>query len=289
MTFVPDDCYPWVSGGCKWTIAYLWRGWDWFARASVCLLALLALNALTITCQRLYIYLSAKRQTRNFLRDATAALRDGRFDDVVAIAARTPRSPTAVTVTEGIHAFAQAPPQFSEREAIHAAERACRRVRGAVTAELARGLETLRTVALVAPFVSLGGTCFGVLFSFRALEGERSTVMSYTALSIAQSLVMTALGLVVGILAVWAHNSLRRRVEVFESEMLQAEAEILLVLKAHPHWRYGRDHTAGSSGWTFLTGEVLHWEVSYDRQLPLLVEVWGSGILLALVLFLHSR
>jgi biopolymer transport protein ExbB/TolQ len=252
------------------------------------LLALLALNILTITCQRLYIYFSAKRQTRYFLRDSTAALHDGRIEEVVAIAARTPRSPTAAVVTEGVHAFVSTPPQLTERQAIYAAERACRRVRGAVTAELAKGLETLRTVASLAPFVGLGGTCVGILNSFREIGMQKDAARSMIASLIAEALVITAFGLCVAILAVWFHNYLSRRVEILVSEMLQAEATILQSFKAHPAWRDVRGHTVGTSRWAFLTLETPRWEVSYDRQRPLLVAVWGCAIFLVIVLLLSS-
>src|ERR1022692_386548 len=288
MALVPDDCYPWVSGGCNWTIAYLWHGWDSFARASVCLLALLALNILFITAQRFYFYFTARRQSRSFLHNATAALHDGRFNDVITISARSARSPTASIVVEGIQAFASVPPHFTDREALDAAERACRRVHAVAIAELASGLGTLRTVASLAPFIGLGGTCFGILFSFRAVEGERTTVMAYIALSIAQSLGITAFGLSVGILALWFHNHLWRRVEILGSQMLEAEADILIALESHSGWRHEREHTAEISRWGFIATETPQWEVPYDRQRALLVAVWGCGMVLAFVLFLHS-
>jgi hypothetical protein len=99
---------------------------------------------------------------------------------------------------------------------------------------------------------------------------------------------MTALGLFVGILAVWLHNHLSRRMELFDSEMFEAEANILVALKGHSRWRDGRYHSAENSRWAFLTVETPQWEISYDRQHLLLMEVWGYGIFLAVVLLLRS-
>lgn len=287
MTFVPDECYPWVSGKWNWNVECLWHGWDLLARVSVCLLTLLTLDILIVASQRLYIYLSAKRQTRNFLCEATSPQRDSHLDDIVTLAAMTPRSPTATIFAEGIYAFASAPPWFSEGEAIHAAERACWRVRGATTAKLAIGLQTLRTIALLAPFVGLAGTCVGILNSYGEMGTQVDAARSAIAWGITEALVITAAGLFVGILTVWFHNHLWRQVEALSTEMLEAEAKILQILKAHPGWRYGSDHSAERSGWTFLTEGAPQWEVSYDRQRLLLVQVCGCGIFVATAVFLH--
>ena len=99
---------------------------------------------------------------------------------------------------------------------------------------------------------------------------------------------MTAMGLLAGILAVWLHNYLWRRVEVFASEMLKAEAETLDALKAHPEWRCQREHFAGKTNWGFLTTEIRSWEVSYDRQSTLFLTMWSCGLYLAIAIFLRA-
>jgi len=284
VAFILDDCYPGQIGGCEWSIGYLWLRSDWFARAAVSLLALMAANTVIIACDRLYRYRMANTQSQFFLRDATAALRDGRFDEVIAIAARNTRSPTASVVAEGIRAFASVPRQFTDREAVDAAERAMQRAHAMFAAELARGLGTLRTIASSAPFVGLGGTCFGILNAFRGIAMQKAAAMAMIASFIADALLMTAVGLFVGILAVWLHNYLWRRVEIFRSEMLQAEANILDALKSHLEWRCEREHTAGKTNWGFLTAEVPSWEVSYDRQRPLFLAIWSCGIFLTILL-----
>jgi len=77
-------------------------------------------NTVVIVSGRLFRYSAARRQSRAFVRDAAAALRDGRFDQVLAIAARNQRSHVAAVVAAGLAAFSSAPPEFSHAEGIAA-------------------------------------------------------------------------------------------------------------------------------------------------------------------------
>jgi hypothetical protein len=128
---------------------------------------------------------------------------------------------------------------------------------------------------------------YAVLGAFREIDMEKTVAMMVIALGIAQSLIPTALGLSVGIIAVWFHNHLSRRVELIGSDMLQAENDLLDLLKTHPKWRHERHGLEAKGGQTLLTTEVPWWEVPYDRQRPLLIQVWGCAAVLA-ILLLHS-
>lgn len=281
---ISADCYSW-NDGCGWSLQSLWRDWDWFSRAAVSLLALMAANSLIIFGERLYRYRVAHTQGSIFLQAVGAALRDGRFDEVMSIVTRTPQSPTASIMAEGIRAFASSPAQFTDRQAVDAVERACRRVHAVLNAELARGLGTLKTIALLAPFVGLLGTCFGILNAFRGVGMQKAAAMAMVASFIAEALVVTATGLLVGIIAVWLHNYLWRRVEVFGSEMLEAETNLLDALKAHPSWR--RDQqlpSALKTKWALLMAEAPAWEVSYDEQRLLLLTMWSCWVWLLMLL-----
>jgi len=116
---------------------------------------------------------------------------------------------------------------------------------------------------------------------------QKGAAMSMIALFIAEALAMTAIGLFVAIPAVWLHNYLWRRVEIFRSEMLQAEAKVLDALKAHLEWRCEGEHT-GKPSWGFLTAEVPSWEVSYDRQQHLVLAIWSCWTFLTILLFLRA-
>jgi len=283
-----DGCYAWQAGGCEWTIQYLWGSSSWLEHAAFTLLAIIAANALFIVCNRYYRYSVAGAQSRAFDRHAAPALREGRFDEVIAIALRHSRSPVASLVAAGLRAFGSLPLKCTDREAIDAVEGLFRRVGRILAADLELGLGTLRTIASAAPFVGLGGTCAGILNAFRGVGMEKSAALAMIASYIAQSLLMTAIGLAVGVLAVWLHNYLWRRAEVLKSEMLKAEADTLQALKTHPQWRWEGELTAGKMHWGLFTDGVLSWEVPYDRHRALLLGTGLCGLYVVLILSLHA-
>jgi hypothetical protein len=116
-----DAWLNWLDAdGCVWGLWYLWGKLDWFGHAAVCLLALMLVNTVVIVGDRLFRYSAARRQSCAFVRDAAVALRDGKFEEVIAIAARNTRSHVAAVVAAGLAAFSSAPPEFSHAEGIAA-------------------------------------------------------------------------------------------------------------------------------------------------------------------------
>lgn len=83
--------------------------------------------------------------------------------------------------------------------------------------ELERGLPVLGTLGSTTPFVGLLGTILGIIVSFGELSrgtGSTNTVM----FSLAEALILTAVGLVVAIPAVVAFNFFNRKVKLILSE-----------------------------------------------------------------------
>lgn len=84
---------------------------------------------------------------------------------------------------------------------------------GFVIHELERYLNTLGTIAAIAPLLGLLGTIFGLIEIFSAFLGDGSPEASKLAGGIAMALVTTASGLIVAIPAVFFHRFLLRRVD----------------------------------------------------------------------------
>ncbi len=87
--------------------------------------------------------------------------------------------------------------------------------------ELERGLPVLGTLGSTTPFIGLLGTILGIIVSFGELSrgaGSTNSVM----FSLAEALILTAVGLVVAIPAVVAYNFFGRKVR-----MVLAEAQSL--------------------------------------------------------------
>ncbi len=66
----------------------------------------------------------------------------------------------------------------------------------------------LATVGSAAPFVGLFGTVVGIMTSFQAIAGSKSTNLAVVAPGIAEALFATAIGLLAAIPAVMAYNKL---------------------------------------------------------------------------------
>lgn len=67
-------------------------------------------------------------------------------------------------------------------------------------------LSSLATVGSAAPFIGLFGTVVGIMTSFQAIAGSKSTNLAVVAPGIAEALLATAIGLVAAIPAVIAYN-----------------------------------------------------------------------------------
>src|SRR3974390_2436417 len=146
-----------------WNVGQLWRSMDWLSRADFMLLTFMLANTGAILCFRLYRYSTARRESRTFIRDAASPLREGKFDEVISIAARNSRSPVANIVAEGLAAYGSARPELSHAVAIALAQGAFQRRRKLLAAHLKCGLNTLATIAASAPFIGFLGTVNGFL------------------------------------------------------------------------------------------------------------------------------
>ncbi|MEM7301013.1 MAG: protein TolQ [Pseudomonadota bacterium] len=89
------------------------------------------------------------------------------------------------------------------------------RIEKALDVSLAKEMERLEkrllflaTLGSAAPFVGLFGTVIGIMTSFQAIAGSKSTNLAVVAPGIAEALLATALGLLAAIPAVIAYNKL---------------------------------------------------------------------------------
>ncbi|HWZ84073.1 MAG TPA: MotA/TolQ/ExbB proton channel family protein [Terriglobales bacterium] len=282
--------FPWLFGGRESPIGLFWRVIGPFGRCAVTFLVLMLANIIVILGDRLYLYITARKQSRTFIRDTKSALHAGRFDEVIALNEKSSRSHVAIVVAASMKAFVNAPPKFTDFEAIGAAERAFHRSRMLVSADLKLGLTTLLTVASSAPFVGLVGTCFVILEAFGGSGMEASTYRAMVASRTALSLIPTTLGLLVAVLAVWCHNFLLGCVSALESEISEALLTTVRCLNANLGARkqteegnlaarQSIDAEAGASGAPF-------WEASYNRQRLLLLPMWLGG---AYIIYAFAR
>ena len=102
---------------------------------------------------------------------------------------------------------------LSSRALDDAVSRAAERAAVAVRQEMKRGLNTLATIASVAPWLGLLITVIGIVESFPGCAGPRSFCMAAIADGLADALVRGALGLLVGIIAFCCYRYLLSQLE----------------------------------------------------------------------------
>ena len=114
-----------------------------------------------------------------------------------------------------------------KRPVLDASERALRRATAIKLAEFRRGLSGLAIIGSTAPLVGMFGTVLGIINVFVGMGDSVSAGISAVAAGIAEALSTTALGLAVGIPAVWLFKYFTNRVDNFVVEMDNSSAELL--------------------------------------------------------------
>lgn len=132
------------------------------------------------------------------------------------------------------------------------------RIDGAMNVALTRESErldarlgSLATIGSAAPFIGLFGTVIGIMTSFQAIAGAKSTNLAVVAPGIAEALLATAIGLFAAIPAVIAYNRLSADANAISSKMERFADEFGAILSrqsearpAGPHAQLAQQPTA---------------------------------------------
>ncbi len=220
LTIAPED---WVS----WDWRDILHDLSWPVMLTLLVLFLMLVHLSATWTDRTIRFGAARRQTRTFVREVTASLREGKLDLAIATAVERHRSHVARVVASTLRSYRSNQSFFTREEVVRCVERAARRSVAAVSLDLTFGLNGIASTAATAPLVGLFGTSIGLMDAFRGCIGQRTMCMVMTVHGMAEALITAALGLLVAIPSVWAHNYLRARMEVFTAEMENACLELL--------------------------------------------------------------
>jgi biopolymer transport protein ExbB len=205
----------------------------WIVSLDVIVLALMLVYVVVVASRDSCLFYLALRQSRAFIRDAAQNLRTGAFEEVIAVAARSGRSPVAKMIASGLTAFVSAPGQFNHAEAIDAAKRAFQLCRRKFVADTNLRLDPLKSIAATAPMLGLAGTCLGVLSAFRGIGMEKHAALIMMATDAAMALIPTAAGLLVVVPTIWLYEHLRTCVDRLGTEMGIIALQVVTHLEAH--------------------------------------------------------
>jgi len=174
--------------------------------------------ALAIFIERLLVLRKMAINTRSFILQVQAMLRKKRINDAIIFCKRTP-GPVAKITKAGLERFKR--PRNEVKEAIESTGKA-------EIYHLEQHLGILGTVAAIAPLFGFLGTVIGMMEAFAEIVAQHGIVgPDVLAGGIWEALSTTAVGLIVGIVAIIFHNWIQSKVEMHVFEMQQSTIDLL--------------------------------------------------------------
>lgn len=156
--------------------------------------------------ERLWIYRKIGNGLHSFHLEAMNLLLRGDLEQLRGLCARQGEIPTARLV-----AFAIERKGSNDARLRAGWVEALERRRQLLNQELRRNLWMLGTIGSSAPFIGLFGTVVGILRSFQDMARTGSGGFTVVAAGISESLIATAAGIVVAVIAVMAFNAFQVR------------------------------------------------------------------------------
>ncbi len=198
-------------------------------------LLLASLLGLGVIIAKAYVLWVADRDTKRVLAGVEEMAREGRLDEAIDLANRTP-GPVSAILLSGLYRIRD--------------ERLGRDVEKAMSATgtielgfLERGLVVLATIATVAPLMGFLGTVWGMIEAFGAIELAGQVEASLVASGIKVALITTAAGLMIAIPVNIAYNYFVSRIDRLIVEMEEGTAAITNLL-----WDMYPDETPAGVG-----------------------------------------
>jgi biopolymer transport protein ExbB/TolQ len=208
-------------------LARMWRAVSPLVECSLIFLLVMFLWMLVDLVERGVRYGAAMWQSRSFLKAIAGWLAKGEWDGVMAIAETKKKSHVAAVFLGGLREFRTARECVSAERTVEAAKRGTRIAANLVHEQMRQGLTVLDAIVTTAPLVGLWGTTIGILDSFRGYAGNKASYLAFIMTNLAEALVPTATGLVVGVFAVWCFNWRSERLAVFDAGMKITSLELV--------------------------------------------------------------
>ncbi len=177
-------------------------------------LLLCSFSVWVIIFERLWHYRRLRRELKAFHLEAlNAILRGGMsgnsasdWERLRSLCVRHSRLPTAQLLTEALERLTTSDERLRKKWQDHLERR-----RQLLNQELRGQLWILGTIGSSAPFIGLFGTVVGILRSFHEMAKTGSGGFAVVASGISESLIATAAGIVVAVVAVMAYNTFQTR------------------------------------------------------------------------------
>ena len=206
----------------SFNLIHIIKNMDVFALCIVGALLIMAVSAMTVFFERLWVFRRSRKKSRRFGAQAGALLERGELERFASEA--------------DARAYLAARKKPGELGPVELARREMTRQTEAISADVRRGLSILASVGSVSPFVGLLGTVVGIINAFTSIAASGSGGMAVVSGGIAEALVSTALGIFVAIPAVVAFNHFTGKLENFHVEMNRASSQLVNCLFKIPEF-----------------------------------------------------
>lgn len=184
-------------------------------------LAILSIMAVYIFIERLLAINKASREDKDFMNKIRDFIHDGKIESAKTLCS-THQTPVARMLEKGIARIGKP---------INDIAGSIENVGKLEVYKLEKGLSTLATVAGAAPMIGFLGTVIGMIVTFHAMKvSDTGVEISELSGGIMQAMVTTVAGLVIGILAYIAYNTLVTRVDKVVHNMESKTIEFLDLL-----------------------------------------------------------
>ncbi|PWU10157.1 MAG: MotA/TolQ/ExbB proton channel family protein [Verrucomicrobia bacterium] len=204
--------------------------WEALHAGGFVMIPLAVLSILTLGLILIYLFALRKRNivSERFMHTADALIRKQDHLGLLAITNR--HNESIARVIQRVLEFLTQYPGASTAEAREIAETEGSRQ----VAALNQQVIFLADIGTLAPMLGLLGTIFGMIKSFGAVAGSAASARAtFLAQGIAEALIATATGLIIGIVAMAAYSYFRGRVQALTSELEGASTQLLATLVAH--------------------------------------------------------
>lgn len=184
-------------------------------------LAVLSILAVYIFIERLLAINKASKEDKDFMNKIRDFIHDGKVDAAKTLCSSN-NTPVARMLEKGVARIGKP---------INDIAASIENVGKLEVYKLEKGLSTLATVAGAAPMIGFLGTVIGMIVTFHAMKvSDTGVEISELSGGIMQAMVTTVAGLVIGILAYIAYNTLVSRVDKVVHNMEAKTIEFLDLL-----------------------------------------------------------
>lgn len=216
----------------------LWNQMGFVAKSVVIILLGMSMYAIGIALERFVTFRRGRRRSLEYIAALQPLIGNrGKLDEASSLGQNWKDAPLARIIGTGITEFRHGLDDLGGTTAdivelellVHGVTRSMDRAKKRELAGLQRGLPVLATISSSAPFVGLFGTVFGIITAFQQMadpaKGGGGGLATVSA-GIAEALLTTAVGLGVGIGAVWLYNFFTTRLDEFGVIMDDATGEL---------------------------------------------------------------